>query len=134
MKFMNYFMKFMNYFSNCNCFQICKGICKFPALFNSFTCTVDFGSLWQILSYFSLTVECINVRIRKICSVSKNSRYDDFRKLYRFDREDVQSSGNYFLNDAGKRRSAALTPTNTTIVFLLKLSDPDIQNYVYLNN
>lgn len=72
----------------------------------------------------------MNVRQRKIYSVRKNCRYDDFRKLYRFDRENVEWLANYFLTDTGERRGGALSPINKMKIFLRQVSDPGFQNSV----
>lgn len=72
----------------------------------------------------------MNVRKRKIYSVRKNCRDDNFKKLYRFDRENVQWLADYFLPDAGETRGGTLSPLTKMKVFLRQLSDPGYQNSV----
>lgn len=74
--------------------------------------------------------EYMNVRKRKIYSVRKNCRDDDFKKLYRFESENVNWLANYFLINTGERRGSALSPETKMKVFLRQLADPGFQNSV----
>lgn len=51
----------------------------------------------------------LNVRKEKIYKTRKECIDDDYKKLYRFNRENVEWLANYFLEDSGEKRGGWCT-------------------------
>ena len=72
----------------------------------------------------------LNVRKEKFYNVRNKCQNEDFRKLYRFNRKNVEWLANYFLKDTGEKRGGALPPVDKMKIFLRVVSDPGFQNGV----
>ena len=72
----------------------------------------------------------LNIRKEKFYNVRNKCQNEDFRKLYRFNRENVEWLANYFLEDTGEKRGGALPPVDKMKIFLRVVSDPGFQHGV----
>lgn len=60
----------------------------------------------------------------------RECRDDDYRKLYRINRNSPEWLANYFLNNNGETRGGALSAVAKMKIFLRVVSDPGYQNSV----
>lgn len=64
----------------------------------------------------------LNVRKEKIYKTRKECIDDDYKKLYRFNRENVEWLANYFLEDSGEKRGGALSSVEKMKIFLINFN------------
>lgn len=67
---------------------------------------------------------------RKVYKERRDQNDEDYRTLFRFNRENVQWLTNHFLNENNETRGGALTNEQRMKIFLRYLSDPGFQSGV----